>query len=461
MIHRPSANVIAYAVRKKKCTSSTPLISTAMRPSPSACKRCLARGRLFSTTPYQAEQTRHVPPPPEAGYARLTNRGLISITGVDSATFLQGLITQNMMVANDPSRSFRRTGTYTAFLNSQGRVLNDAFIYPLPNSDGNDLECEWLVEVDKNEVPSLMKHLKKHKLRAKLKLRALEDGERTVWSSWKNHTEPRWAAYNLESETASHFSTESDIVGCIDSRAPGFGSRIVTPGSEDLRSHLPEESQVAGSEAELGSYTVRRMLCGVAEGQTEIIRESALPMECNMDLARGIDFRKGCYVGQELTIRTHHTGVVRKRILPVKLYRQEPPSESSPVYDPSVEISPPPSGSNISKVGGRRGRSAGKFLNGVGNIGLALCRLEMMTDIALTSEGTQYTPDSEFKVSWETETEQPSEVKLQAFIPPWTRDFISSGGARKPAPQAPGTDGTRARGFVEQLEEEEAQRRFD
>lgn len=432
-----------------------------MRPRPSICRRCLAHSRPFSSTSSRAEQTRHAPPPPQAGYARLTNRGLISITGVDSATFLQGLITQNMMIANDPSQNIRRTGTYTAFLNSQGRVLNDAFIYPLPNPDGNDLEREWLVEVDKNEIPSLLKHLKKHKLRAKLKLRALDDGERTVWSSWKNHSEPRWAAYNLESETVSPFSLKSNIVGCVDSRAPGFGSRIVTPGAEDLRSHLPEESQVAGSEVALESYLVRRMLHGVAEGQVEIIRESALPMECNMDLALGIDFRKGCYVGQELTIRTHHTGVVRKRILPVQLYTQEPSSENSPMYDPSAEISPPPNGSNISKAGGRRGRSAGKFLNGVGNIGLALCRLEMMTDIALTSEGTQYTPGSEFKVSWETETEQSSEVKLQAFIPPWTRDFITSGGARKPTPQATDTDGTRAKGFVEQLEEEEAQRRFD
>lgn len=430
-----------------------------MRPRLSVCSRCLARTRLFSTTTSKAEQPQNALAPPEAGYTRLTNRGLISITGVDSVTFLQGLITQNMLIANDPSRNIRRTASYTAFLNSQGRILNDAFIYPLPNAEGNDIEREWLVEVDKAEVPTLLKHLKKHKLRAKLKLRALEDGERTVWSSWKNHNEPRWAAYNLESDTASPFSLSSDIVGCIDSRAPGFGSRLVTPGSEDLRSHLPEETQVAGSEVGLDSYTVRRMLHGVAEGQTEIIRESALPLESNMDMAQAIDFRKGCYVGQELTIRTHHTGVVRKRILPVQLYTGELPSESSPVYDPSTELAMPPGGTNISKAGGRRGRSAGKFLNGVGNIGLALCRLEMMTDIALTSEGTQYTPGSEFKVAWTPETEQPAEVKLQAIIPPWTRDFILAGGSRKPAPQRVDTDGERARVLVEQLEEEEAHHR--
>lgn len=427
-----------------------------MRPRLSICSRCLARSRPFSTTASQAEQSKNPALPPNSGYARLTNRGLISITGIDSSTFLQGLITQNMLIPKDPSKSIRRTGTYTAFLNSQGRILNDAFIYPVPIANSNDLE--WLVEVDKNEVPTLLKHLKKHKLRAKLKLRAIEDGERTVWSSWKDHEQPRWAAYNLESESASHFPASSDIVGCIDTRAPAFGDRIITPGSEGLRTHFPEESQLAGSEVPLDAYTVRRFLNGVPEGQSEIIRESALPMECNMDMARAIDFRKGCYVGQELTIRTHHTGVVRKRILPVQLYTDELSAADTPSYDPSSELALPPSGSNIMKAGGRRGRSAGKFLNGVGNIGLALCRLEMMTDIALTGEGTQYTPGSEFKVSWTAETEEPAEVKLQAFVPAWVKEHIETGGVRKQAPRPADADGERAREFLEQLEEERAHR---
>ncbi|KAJ5973464.1 transferase caf17 [Penicillium waksmanii] len=424
-----------------------------MRPRVSICGRCIARSRLFTTTSAQSEQCQNASLVPQTGYARLTNRGLISITGVDSATFLQGLITQNMLVANDPSRSIRRTSLYTAFLNSQGRILNDAFIYPVPNAEGNDLDREWLVEVDKNEVPTLLKHLKKHKLRAKLKLRALEDGERTVWSSWKNHAEPRWAAYNLESETASPFAPSSNVVGCIDLRAPGFGSRIVTPGPEALRTYLPDEAQVSGDEVGLDAYTIRRILHGVPEGQSEILRESSLPMESNMDMGRAIDFRKGCYVGQELTIRTHHTGVVRKRILPVQLYTGDAPTGDSPVYDPSTELALPPAGTNINKAGGRRGRSAGKFLSGVGNIGLALCRLEMMTDLALTGEGTQFTPGSEFKVSWVAETEQPAEVKLQAFVPAWTREFIL-GSIRKPT--TPTVDlSERAREFMEQLEEEE------
>lgn len=372
-----------------------------------------------------------------------------------------------MLVTNDPNRSARHTGSYTAFLNSTGRVLNDAFIYPLPKTEAEAASTGdpcWLIEIDKNEVASLMKHLKKHKLRSKLQLRTLDDGERTVWSSWKDHAEPRWAAYNLESESSSPFSLSSPIAGCVDTRAPGFGSRLVTPGDEGLRSHLPDEIQVAGDEVGLDSYTVRRFLHGVAEGQGEIIRESALPMECNMDMMRGIDFRKGCYVGQELTIRTHHTGVVRKRIVPVQLYAGDQDAVTdTPVYDPASELPLPPAGSNIGKVGGRRGRSAGKFLSGVGNIGLALCRLEMMTDIVLTGEGVQYSPGEEFKVSWAGEdgSSEPGEVKLKALVPSWTREFITPGGATQNQSSRPAEgEGQRAKGIVEQLEEE-AQRRSE
>ncbi|KAL2821563.1 hypothetical protein BJX63DRAFT_417953 [Aspergillus granulosus] len=433
-----------------------------MRPkaSPSTiCARCSVQWRSFSAT-LQPRTQNIAQPPPQAGYARLTNRGLISITGLDSTTFLQGLITQNMFIANDPNRRVRHTGSYTAFLNSTGRILNDAFIYPLPQSEGaSPDEPAWLIEVDKNEVPSLLKHLKKHKLRAKLKLRALEEDERTVWAAWKNHSEPRWAAYNLESPTFSPFPSSESVVGCIDTRAPGFGSRLVTPGADDLRMHIPDEAQVAGDEVSLDGYTIRRILHGVAEGQSEIIRESSLPLESNMDMQKAIDFRKGCYVGQELTIRTHHTGVVRKRILPVQLYKGDAGALTSidgPVYDPSVKLSLPPSGSNISKVSVRRGRSAGKFLGGIGNIGLALCRLEMMTDIALTGEGSQFTPDQEFKVSWSGPEGQDGEVNLKAIVPSWTREFIMAGGVKNNNNN--NREGHRARDYLEQLEEEEAQR---
>jgi folate-binding protein YgfZ len=392
------------------------------------------------------------------------------------------MVTQNMLMGKEPVHAPRRTGSYSAFLNSQGRVLHDVFIYPVaasnltPGGSATANDPAWLIEVDKAEVKTLLKHLKKHKLRSKFTIRALDDGERSIWASWSEDSEQRWAAYNLESDFPSQFSPSSLITGCPDTRAPGFGSRIVTPGPDDLRTRLPNESTGLGPEVDLSVYNLRRILHGVAEGQGEIIRESALPMECNMDMGRAIDFRKGCYVGQELTIRTHHTGVVRKRILPVQLYNGESeavPSMETPVYDPATDLPLPPSGANISRVSGRKGRSAGKFLGGVGNVGLALCRLEMMTDITLTGEGSQYNASQEFKVSWsanevhdEAEGDFPpsnaasdGEVKIKALVLPWLREYILAGVARNISASRPLDDGEglRARDMVEQLEGQAAE----
>lgn len=356
-----------------------------------------------------------------------------------------------MKNATPPKPSF-----YAAFLNAPGRVLNDVFIYTHPAEDlGGSPDPGYLIEVDKAEVGNLMKHLKKHKLRSKLKLRALEEGERSIWASWDEQVGggQRWTAYNLEQEG----NASSSVIGLVDTRAPGLGSRLLIKDGGKVPETLP------GEEVSLDTYNLRRILHGVPEGQREIIRESALPMESDMDVMGGIDYHKGCYLGQELTIRTHHTGVIRKRILPVQLYGIDgvlPPEVETPVYSPEAGIVLPPAGANISRMAARKGRSAGKWLGGVGNVGLALCRLEMMTDIVLTGEGTQYNPEQEFKISWDADAGDggvSGEVKVKAFIPPWTREFIAPGGMQKgQAGQstADENEGRRAKGMVEQLEDE-------
>ena len=254
-----------------------------------------------------------------------------------------------------------------------------------------------IIEVDANEVDALARHLKRFKLRAKVDIRVLEGGEWGVWQAWGERE--KLPAYDI---------------GCLDDRAPHLGYRIVSSEGTKL------DSSRMGTVKE---YEIRRMLAGVAEGQGEILKEIALPQDSNIDYMGGIDFRKGCYVGQELTIRTHHTGVVRKRILPVQIYDpgdgNKPPDDLT--YDKNSEMVLPPRGANISRVD-KKGRSAGKWLGGVGNIGLALCRLEVMTDTVLTGEGNQWSPEHEFKVAWEPEEgREGGEVKIKAFVPSWHR----------------------------------------
>ena len=353
-----------------------------------------------------------VPPiPPPKGFARLTSRRLILLTGRDAPHFLQGLTTRNIPPATSHADQNPSSGFYSAFLNASGRVLHDVFIYPGASSayGGKEEESpQFLIEVDAEEVQTLAKHLKRYKLRAKVTVDVLDEGEVGVWSAWDEDDHAGVHGKMTRSRRKNNC--------CIDERVENMGVRLLQPSGQ-----RPEED---GDEVPLESYHVRRILKGVAEGQSEILRESALPLESNMDYTGGIDFRKGCYVGQELTIRTHHTGVVRKRILPVQLYR----SRKSPdqlAYDPGQRMPLPPQGTDIKSVD-RKGRSTGKWLAGVGNIGLALCRLENMTDITLTGDNNKWSPEHEFKMVWaQEEGQEELEVEVKAFVPEWHRNRIS------------------------------------
>ena len=263
-----------------------------------------------------------------------------------------------------------------------------------------------MIDVDAGEVQSLARHLKRYKLRAKVTVEIVEDGEAQVWQAWDDTGPVNFLP------SVGHVWTV-----CEDRRAKSMGTRLIVSGDSKL--------EMEAEKVNVGTYEVRRILRGVAEGQTEIIKESALPLECNMDHMNGIDFRKGCYVGQELTIRTRHTGVVRKRILPVQLYGSGMAPEILE-YRPSSSAVIPPNGTNINHSAGR-GRSAGKWLGGIGNIGLALCRLENMTNIALNNKGIQQNPSDDFKLSWPTEEDREGgEVRIKAFVPDWLRTRISS-----------------------------------
>ncbi|RDW94686.1 hypothetical protein BP5796_00449 [Coleophoma crateriformis] len=331
-----------------------------------------------------------------SAYAHLPTRRLISLSGPDSAHYLQGVITSNISTATP-----RLTGFYSAFLNAQGRLLNDVFIYPT-GKDGTS----WLVEVDAKEAEKLSKHIKRYKLRAKFVVKLLDEGEMNVWSCWRKE---EWKKHSMVSDSGG--PRDGDI-SCDDTRAPGMGRRLILPAGRK-----PEEEELEESD-EL-AYRIRRYMKGVPEGQDELIREHALPQESNIDYMGGVDYRKGCYVGQELTIRTHHTGVIRKRILPVMLYDKDDPVPETLEYSARNLAAGIPPETSIGRFE-KRGRSAGKWLAGVGNVGLGLCRLEIMTDTLVHGEPGTYKKGDEFKLEWTGDTGADANmVKVKASVPSW------------------------------------------
>lgn len=404
------------------------------RPAQSSffvCASCrTAAARRFSSAPTRASPAPSAPPP-TTGLVALSSRRLISISGPDAPKFLQGVITQNILAPQSAAAvagaaagaKIRDDGFYSAFLTATGRVLYDVFIYPdhrQLSSDSNasspsknpDAGESFLIEVDAAEATRLERHIKRYKLRAKFSVRLLDAGEVTVWHGWDDDGRAALDASTAGVEDFHRF------VHMRDPRAPGLGWRMLRTGDSEPLVDLP---RVADEEV----YRVRRYLYGVAEGQSELLREGALPLEGNLDVMGGIDFRKGCYVGQELTIRTKHRGVVRKRVLPVMIYDgPEPPQQIAYNAGSSLDAAAVPVDTSIGRLG-KKGRSAGKWLSGIGNVGLALCRLEIMTDVVLPGEtaATTYNPADEFVMerSEGEDVQEPFKVKIKAFVPEWLR----------------------------------------
>ncbi|KAL8409043.1 hypothetical protein RB594_007475 [Gaeumannomyces avenae] len=399
------------------------------------CRRCLSRSFASAAAT-----------PPTSGIAALKSRQLISVAGRDAVKYLQGVITANIF---GPGGTPRTSGFYTAFLSAQGRVRYDAFVYPGlgagPATDGAD---SFLVEVDAEDADSLVVHINRYKLRAKLKARLLGPNESTVWQVWDDSR--GLPALTIDGLGAAKFGTPRLMLR--DPRAPAMGSRVITTGPATAATTSRLSSLLNLEPTDELHYRVRRYLNGVAEGQSELPHGQALPAESNMDLSGAIDFRKGCYVGQELTVRTKHRGVVRKRVLPCIVFDGETPPANLR-YEPSAPpptttedgaperdvagdgdaVSPPtPSadvimhGESITRLG-RTGRAAGKWLAGTGNIGLALCRLDAMTDLPPPpGETPTYDPNDVFVMSASPSPDSsmvaPSRtVKVKAFVPDWLR----------------------------------------
>ncbi|KAI8096655.1 uncharacterized protein BX664DRAFT_324547 [Halteromyces radiatus] len=329
-------------------------------------------------------------------FAKVPQRQLLEMEGPDSTKFLQGLITNHM-----PLISAGGDGFYTAFLTPQGRTLYDVFIYPV-NVGENFPHQKFILDYPSNDISgSLLRHLKRYVLRSKVKMRDVSD-EYSLYHIW-GHSHKATLDMPVPVGGLIKKNTRWSDIGCIDPRVPGFGYRAVIPNNQNIDNILPSDEY---SELPAEEYTIRRLLQGIPEGVDDIWPEQSLPLESNLDYMNGVDFRKGCYVGQELTIRTYHTGVVRKRIVPVQLYK---PGDNIPQtqsvnrqvtlptdYRPQLDI-------NLTNGTSKRG--VGKTCSGIHNIGLALMRLEHIEKCA-------HNDSIGFKI-------KDSEILLRPFLPSW------------------------------------------
>ena len=196
--------------------------------------------------------------------ARLDSRALIRVSGPDARPFLHNLLTQDVETLAEGELRFG------ALLSPPGRLLFDLFLWGEP--DGVVLD----VAADRREA--LAQRLSMYKLRAQV---TVEADQRAVFASWP--------------EVADGFTA--------DPRVPGLGGRRI--------------SDEVGSNATEGDWQAHRLDLGVPDPALDAPSDKTYPIEANFDLLNGIDFQKGCFVGQETTSRMKRRGSVKTRMLPI------------------------------------------------------------------------------------------------------------------------------------------------
>jgi folate-binding protein YgfZ len=262
-----------------------------------------------------------------AFFTALPHRALVAVGGDDRAAFLQG------MISNDMRHVEAGQAMWAAFLTAQGKFLHEFFV--IPHRDVILLECERARRDD------LVTRLARYKLRAKVSFAPLDTLE--VGVAWGDG-----AAAALETADAPGTVKErGDGVFYTDPRLAGAGVRFALTAEQ--AGALPLDRSTPGA------YDAHRIGLGLPDGSRDMEVDKALLLENGFEELHGVDFEKGCYIGQELTARTHYRALIKKRLMPVMIDGATPAPGEALTVD---------------------GRDAGEMKSIAGTKGLALIRLD-------------------------------------------------------------------------------------
>jgi folate-binding protein YgfZ len=270
--------------------------------------------------------------------AALPERSALAVTGEDRVAFLQGL------VSNDVAEAHPGRAVWAALLTPQGKWLADFFIH----SDGERL----LLDCEAAQLPMIQQRLARYRLRSRV---SLSDAGLGVYVAWDG--DPDVSAL-----------TEGLPVGITptlmsrDPRLPEAGWRI-------LAAEPPPTNATAAD------WDLHRLTLGLPDGSRDMEPEKSVLLEAGFDELNGVSWTKGCYMGQELTARTKYRGLVKRRLVPVRIDGATP-APGSPLLRDGREVG--------------RMRSAGVRNDGA-HLGMALVRLEAL-ESALSSGDATVTP---------------------------------------------------------------------
>ena len=255
-----------------------------------------------------------------AHYVRLDDRAVLAVSGSDASGFLQGLIT------NDVEKVRGGSAIHAALLTPQGKYLFDFLVFK--RGDAFFLDCEA------ESRPALAKRLAMYKLRADVAIDATA-------------ADAVYAVFGDEAERAARRIEGADVFA--DPRSAALGMRVVGECDGDAL-----EGAGIGKAAR-ADYEALRIAQGIPDGRRDLVPEKSFLLENGFDELNGVDFEKGCYVGQEVTARMKHRNLVRKRLVPVRVDGTAP-EPGTAVFRGDSEV--------------------GEIRSGTGGLALALLRID-------------------------------------------------------------------------------------
>lgn len=225
--------------------------------------------------------------------AMLPDRGVVEVKGTDARRFLHGLLTSAIDTLEPGSAVF------CGLLTPQGKIICDFFVVAKTDND-------FLLDCPRDQTAEIVRRLALYKLRSSVDIRDVSSNY-TVSVAWSR--DDGIAGGDAEARTVS----SPGGLAYEDPRLPALGLRLLLTMSDDW---VPGELDAKPTSAT--AYHAHRLAHGVPEGGRDYVFGDTFPHEALYDQLHGVDFEKGCYVGQEVVSRMQHRGTARKRVVQVK-----------------------------------------------------------------------------------------------------------------------------------------------
>ncbi len=252
-------------------------------------------------------------------YIKLSDRGLVKVSGENCADFLQGIITNDINKLSDNNPII-----YSLILTPQGKFLFDFFV--IKQGENLILDCAA------SRTDDLINRLDMYKLRSKIEIKNISD--------------------------------KYDILAVIGGSPDSIPEAMCDPRHSDMPLRMiVEEGKLADNlhEVPLTIYDKTRISLCIPEGEKDMISEQSFPLQYNMDELNAISFDKGCYVGQEVTARSKHRGAVRKKIFRAQTVQSD---DKFPSSGTDIKIDD---------------KTIGKTRSGIGSQGVVLLEIDAIS----------------------------------------------------------------------------------